>query len=1074
MFRATCLSIAPLAFAALFCSASNGHARSTTELATSRASSSDLPARAPLAGSRADTICFGYVQTIGGALYAVPGESWTFDHGGGGTEGWYAVDMTADSGTYFRRIDVGSWSGHGNGVAAPIVAGQGSAWLGAFEDEADALCWESGLGYGNRWCQRWESPMLTYTGSGSVTLDFDYFNDTELGYDFTAVRLRLGNEPSGPLLLPEFSGQIGNPGTASYAHLNHTIDQAEFLGETTYRLQFEFTSDGGWSDEDGGYATSYGAFGLDDVALSGPGVASPVSYDYESGAQGWAGAQCPTIGSFFGVADLADYTLLDACSCRLSGNVMELHQGIGDNGTHPTGQWVRIYSPPADRGSLGPSYNKIIGSWDLYEDLPRANGVFIRAGWNYYPYICPSTGQAQWSGRTGNNQTFFWEDDPGCYKQSGVATDEGIPRDVQLISLVLEVYSSCDAFLVPPTVCTGVTNFSPLYDNVRICVTNEVDAPAIAFAPGGQFQDGFGFASYLSTTSPGNANCAYDLHRDTPAPDLLGDSLVIRGPVVTSSTKWEARMWWRLPRIGPGQNAMSGYAVWRNAVSDGLNIVGPAAQFAFGWMDSSETNTQTAKNAFISEFRENDDDFVGENGNNNEMIRDGILAPGTQVQYFLTANYTCTPSQLSFLPDTAGGNFLEFEILPSWRLDAGAPKYPCILTVDLNTGEQSAVERALNVVLNGAAPSDPVPSLRPWDRYDYEDATSNWNAPLARSVGGNNGLPLIQLMGYRQIILYTGGVGVPAMVSADFALFSDWLSNMACDPNTLRQGWIGAGDNLARIVEDAGPNFAMNYLGLHTLCDAYHAAGCGPSGPADQSTCVRIDAASGSFYAPLIDVDVTGNWCPQLRAFDVLSAAGGGVGNRVYRDYDRVPPTDTNYAQIARSVTGSGSDNYRAVVSGFSFGSLSTRDAGLECATDPGHNVPAIAEELRAALRWTYNGDANVPRACNLTFCEAGVDDDPIRGTVGVTRLFENRPNPFNPRTTLRFSLATAGRADLAIYDVSGRRVRTLVDANLAAGEHTEVWDGSDDAGHRVAAGIYWSQLRAGGFESQKKMVVLR
>jgi len=68
-------------------------------------------------------------------------------------------------------------------------------------------------------------------------------------------------------------------------------------------------------------------------------------------------------------------------------------------------------------------------------------------------------------------------------------------------------------------------------------------------------------------------------------------------------------------------------------------------------------------------------------------------------------------------------------------------------------------------------------------------------------------------------------------------------------------------------------------------------------------------------------------------------------------------------------------------------------------------------------------------------------------------------PNPFNPRTTLRYSVAEAGAVRLAVYDVNGRRVRTLVDAPRGAGTHSVTWNGTDGSGKRVASGVYVVRL---------------
>lgn len=76
-----------------------------------------------------------------------------------------------------------------------------------------------------------------------------------------------------------------------------------------------------------------------------------------------------------------------------------------------------------------------------------------------------------------------------------------------------------------------------------------------------------------------------------------------------------------------------------------------------------------------------------------------------------------------------------------------------------------------------------------------------------------------------------------------------------------------------------------------------------------------------------------------------------------------------------------------------------------------------------------------------------------------VTRLVGNLPNPFNPQTTLVFELARGGPVRLGIFDLRGRQVRGLLMADLAAGRHQAVWDGRDDRGRAVAAGIYHARL---------------
>jgi subtilisin family serine protease len=88
--------------------------------------------------------------------------------------------------------------------------------------------------------------------------------------------------------------------------------------------------------------------------------------------------------------------------------------------------------------------------------------------------------------------------------------------------------------------------------------------------------------------------------------------------------------------------------------------------------------------------------------------------------------------------------------------------------------------------------------------------------------------------------------------------------------------------------------------------------------------------------------------------------------------------------------------------------------------------------------------------------------------------LFENRPNPFNPATTITFELPRASAVHLVVYDVAGRQIRELVRANRRAGRHDTIWDGRNDANAPVASGVYFYRLHAGEFTATKKMILLK
>lgn len=83
-------------------------------------------------------------------------------------------------------------------------------------------------------------------------------------------------------------------------------------------------------------------------------------------------------------------------------------------------------------------------------------------------------------------------------------------------------------------------------------------------------------------------------------------------------------------------------------------------------------------------------------------------------------------------------------------------------------------------------------------------------------------------------------------------------------------------------------------------------------------------------------------------------------------------------------------------------------------------------------------------------------------------------PNPFNPQTTLRFTLAADGPTTLDVYDLAGRRVRTLLDGHLVAGEHRVTWDGRDDGGRAVASRVYLIRLRSGDVADVRRVALAR
>lgn len=88
--------------------------------------------------------------------------------------------------------------------------------------------------------------------------------------------------------------------------------------------------------------------------------------------------------------------------------------------------------------------------------------------------------------------------------------------------------------------------------------------------------------------------------------------------------------------------------------------------------------------------------------------------------------------------------------------------------------------------------------------------------------------------------------------------------------------------------------------------------------------------------------------------------------------------------------------------------------------------------------------------------------------------LAQNYPNPFNPSTTIQYQLPHAAQVQLAIYNLLGKKVRTLVDAKESAGVKQVTWDGRDQHRRRVSSGVYLYQLEAGAFKRTRRLLLMK
>lgn len=182
-----------------------------------------------------------------------------------------------------------------------------------------------------------------------------------------------------------------------------------------------------------------------------------------------------------------------------------------------------------------------------------------------------------------------------------------------------------------------------------------------------------------------------------------------------------------------------------------------------------------------------------------------------------------------------------------------------------------------------------------------------------------------------------------------------------------------------------------------------------------------------------------GNSTDDEFAVDVSSDGGG-----TWHPLERAPENDNVWRTMLFDVTNYVSES----------GQLRFRF--VACDQNQGGLVEAAIDDVQLQYCWMLLTDAD--------------------GAVLPTRagLAQNRPNPFPSSTRISYSLPGAAAARIIVYDAAGRRVRTLIDAQVAAGTHEIAWDGRDDAGRPAGSGVYFCRMEAGTFRQCRTMTLLR
>jgi flagellar hook capping protein FlgD len=1041
--------------------------------------------------TRVDTAYFGGDDGTG---MAFEGGVWDFDTiVSDPFQGWTSFDDTVESQVFFGRVTAQDFVDHGD-PCSPMFAGTvGQLWVGCHEDYANLNDFIGGMGYENSMTQVALSPEFVIDpGTDEIDISFTYFNMTEVDFDYTFIYVRSYDSGGEQIdINGEYQVDLLTGDLATYdnplIYTGEVVAGQLPLDAATVRLELRFVSDGGWADEDGLYLTDCGPFAADDITFSVGGTS--VTYNFEVDEEGWTFERYNTAVTYMGIVAYETYSnwleevgLL--CDCALNGNALEYVDE--DNSPfsppgHPVGQREVSYSGKVYRGAYQPpTYNQVMVDWTYYSYMPETRGIHYRPGYRFYPYTTEANPVPHWSPRLGQGTWYWTGDDALCVENrrnmttlDGVAGDP-MPAAWDSMQFVYEVFSSNAAFGNPTHPEEGNSLGSPVIDDIQVLITGDVNAPAISIDTGHQFMDGYGqeFPTYLEPSDRGNVNIVRDLgSKDDPeANDWHGDTAKVIGPVVTSDplSQYWVELCFQVTHVGPRQDMVPEYHAWKSRLASD-----PETGIVCVLMDSLELTGSPSSNQFVTYFHENAPGFnaaAGDLSEANEIFPDGVFTPGTRIAYRYESYWANVPDPERY---TYPNGYWEFEILPRMELSGDsdyAVQWPTALYIDaFNFGGEFFLQ-----------PTFEQAGIE-YDKFDYLDTASNWHCPMQRSFNptgpynpggyGNNGLTVEQLLGYRFIFMSLGSQTTGTMERTDWNLFNNWLHSTECDLPSIRRGIIFDGDQVGSVMSDwrpEGEDLMRNVFGTALVSDSYREYND------DWEFCVYLAPSSNAEFEVADDISVFGNGCPNTFSYNVLGVQpgiDGAVGNLLFENLD-VPAIE--FAQVVRSNT-SYPYNWRSVLNGFSSHHLSwVGCGGGECATDSACIVNGAALALQPALAWITEGaDSFQPWLYPCT--DMAVDDDQVHSQLKVNFLRGASPNPFRNTATIRFNLAQDGPVDFAIYDVSGRLVKSLGENRFEAGENTLQWDGTDTNGNRVGGGIFWMQMTTeDGFSSGKKMIVMR
>jgi flagellar hook capping protein FlgD len=1030
----------------------------------------------PFSTANAETTWFGGTVWAADSMRweAIQGSAWTFDSGVGSSivgqstlpagwvnpfkpagyhasmEGWLGIDQTYRDTPYFRRLSStdSRWGPPCVGAAAGLD-GTYSFWCGVMSEEAKALCYARGQGYGNVWNVCIEHSFV-YPG-GSVSLGFNYVHDVEVDFDYVYVYVDTsGFDDDIEVMAYTGAGQ----GTASLP-LQQGIELPRVPKPIT--LKFCVVSDVAWSDEDGYAPTSCGAFAVDNITLTG---AITHNATFETGDDGWAPSP-PNPGPGGDWANL--YALTDlpqpltTCSCSLQDSVLAFPDGANQHNLFQDNLAISPWIDLKAAGLVG-SPGKVI-RYSIYAELPLRNYTFVQSRMQWYPDVCRSTGKAVVSPLVDAGWYYFFGGVPTCTPAGGggerfMDLSQIVPPQAEQVRFAVGVTNWCRGF----GDCTGISNTTPWFDNISLGVYGAPGSPG-PFDQATVLRDNFPQNGTLNLNAPGRVDQYWEQ-------EVSLDTLLVRGGLGGCEVYVHFRA-----TPGPGV-AMARFNSWWNR-HPASNL---EAGFKMARMDTAEWGSRgPVTGLWMASYHEQDPNFSGTdrdidptdvapNGGRwrlaNDIFPDDLFTPGSRLDMCFTSNYVGSTA-VARLPSSPG-RYLDMEIFPSSATSGG--QWNCVLLWSRNYADtpNPVVEAALGSILGyGSANFEGTN----WDRVSTE---------LGRPLHGESGATVTQLLAYKVILQLHSGSFLKDSAEA----LLPWLTLLAFDYNNLYiaaddAGWgpISATESnpaARKLLEDlAGVTVNPS---CYASQSAFSAAGCPTSGaPMDLTPCVLLDPVTGSRVARhdrAVDHRGRGNGCPQTRSFDVLSRLTPQFGSNAPDERYVGERKSAEFASISTDAATGGILNYRMVIDGVYVARRT--GGGPNCtAADTQAPVEARLREVLTYFGYPTGASRCSDRAAGTGFVNSGPEYRTFLGALS--------PNPLPAGQTgkILFTMQRDGPAKVDVVDVQGRLVRTVFAGPARMGENETTWNGTDVTGDRVASGIYVVRLAADGKILGRKLVVM-